>query len=419
MSTILALQTAEWRAGVRRRRTESRESRHMYQRISSRMQMLRRKLRDQRGAVLVVVAAGMLALTSVVALSIDVGLMTTARVEAQRAADAAALAGAGAFVGSPGNEALARELATEFAARNKVRSESVSVLEDDIVVDTDALTVQVFVYRNRERGNAIQTFFARVFGVRSVNIAASATAEAAPAGGINCLLPVAVPDRWLEAGGPGNDPDDFNPEDGDVYIPWAQPGTDPPVFNDAFTGYAQADLGQQIALKTNQANGGLNPSWYYPWRPPGQAGASDYRTNVSSCVDPSIAYYVGMEVDSEPGNMAGPTMQGFKDLIDQDPTARWNANMKCVVDDGLQGSMDPSKCRNSPRIRPVPLFDPTEEPDPGSKPFKFTNFAGIFVDEVVGKTVYGRWLGYTGFRPASPDEDTTAGPLFKVIRLID
>jgi hypothetical protein len=37
--------------------------------------------------VLVVVASSMLALTSVVALSIDVGLMTTARVEAQRAAE--------------------------------------------------------------------------------------------------------------------------------------------------------------------------------------------------------------------------------------------------------------------------------------------------------------------------------------------
>jgi len=391
----------------------------MYQRISSRLQMLRHRLRDQRGAVLVVIAAGMLALTSVVALSVDVGLMTTARVEAQRAADAAALAGAGAFVGSPGNEALARQLATQFAAQNKVRSESVSVLDDDILVDRDALTVQVFVYRNRERGDAIQTFFARAFGVREVNIAASATAEAAPAGGINCLLPVAVPDRWREAGGPGNDPGSYNPEFGDVYIPWAQPGTDPPVFNDEFTGYAQSDLGARIALKSNQGGGGLNPSWYYPWRPPGQSGANDYETNVASCVDPTVAYYVGIQVDTEPGNMVGPTMNGFKDLIDQDPTARWNANMKCVVDDGYQASLEPSHCRNSPRIRPLPLFDPTEAPDPGNKPFEFTNFAGIFVDEIAENTVYGRWLGYTGIKPASPDDVTTAGPLFKVIRLID
>ncbi len=164
---------------------------------------LHEKIRGQRGSVLVIVASGMLALTSVVALAIDVGLMTTARLEAQRAADAAALAGAGAFIASPGNGALARVLATEYAARNDVRFESVTLLEDDIAIDTDALTVEVTVYRNRGRGNAIPTFFARVFGVQDVNIAATATAEATPAGGINCLLPVAVPDRWFEAGGSG------------------------------------------------------------------------------------------------------------------------------------------------------------------------------------------------------------------------
>ena len=381
--------------------------------------VLRRRVREQRGAVLIVVAGAMLALTSVVALAIDVGLLTTARTEAQRAADSAALAGAGAFVVSPGNDRLARALAAEFAAQNHVRWQPVTVLEDDIIIDTDALTVTVYVYRTRERGDAIPTFFARVFGINEVNIAAMATAEAAPAGGINCLLPVAVPDRWYEAGGPGNDPDDYNPEDGDYYIPWVEPGSEPAVYNEGFTGYAEKDLGVQIALKSNTPNGGLNPSWYYPWRPPGQSGADDFRTNIYSCVDPSILFYVGIDVETEPGNMSGPTMKGFGDLIDRDPTARWNSTLKCVVSDGYQATTDGSKCRHSPRIRPVPLFNPTEAPDPGMKPFEFTNFAGIFVEEIQGKTVYGRWLGYTGINPASPDEATTAGPLFKVLRLIE
>lgn len=391
----------------------------MIKNIPTRLRTLILRVREQRGAVLVVVAGGMLALTSVVALSVDVGLMTTARVEAQRAADAAALAGAGAFVRSPGNNGLARLLATEYAARNSVRHLSVSLLEDDIVIDTDALTVTVYVYRNRERGTAVPTFFARVFGIDEVNIGAKATAEAAPAGGINCLLPVAIPDRWYEAGGSGNDPNDLNPEYGDFYTPWVEPGSDPAVYNEAFTGYAERDLGMQIALKSNTASGGLNPSWYYPWRPPGQSGADDFRTNVNSCVDPSILFFVGIDVETEPGNMSGPTMQGFGDLIDKDPTARWNSAMDCVVSDGYQASTDAAMCRASPRIRPVPLFDPTEEPDLGAKPFTFTNFAGIFVEEIEGNTVYGRWLGYTGIKPASPDEDTTAGPLFKVIRLIE
>jgi hypothetical protein len=188
--------------------------------IRSPLRILTHKLREQSGTALVVVAGGMLAFTSVVALAIDVGLLTTARNEAQRAADAAALAGAGAFIGSPGNGDLARFLAEDFAARNDVRRQTVELEASDIVIDTDALTVTVSVFRNRERGTAIQTFFARVFGIDEVNISARATAEAAPAGGINCLLPVAVPDRWREGEAAGNDPNDFSLEDGDIYIPW-------------------------------------------------------------------------------------------------------------------------------------------------------------------------------------------------------
>ena len=375
-------------------------------------------LRDQRGTVLVAVAGGMLALLSVVSLAIDVGALTSARTQAQRAADAAALAGAGGFVQSPGNDLLARALATEYGTRNKVQGEAVNLLESDIEIDKDLLTVKVTVFRTADRDNAIPTFFARVFGVDEVDVAATATAEAAPAGGINCLLPVAVPDRWFEAPTAGNDPDDYNPEDGDNYIPWVDPESDPPRFNDPYTGYSEYDLGEQITLKSNNGGGDMNPSWYYPWRPPNQGGADDYRTNINSCVDPTIMYGVGMVVDTEPGNMAGPTMQGFKDLIDQDLTARWNTTMKCVVSAGHEGSNNAEHCRHSPRIRPVPLFDPRDEPDPGNKPFRFTNFAGIFVEDIQGKNVVARWIGYTGVRPADPGE-TSAGPLFKVVRLID
>lgn len=374
--------------------------------------------RNERGATLLAAAGGILALTSVAALALDVGMMSVARSEAQRVADLSALAGAGAFIQSPGNEVLARALATEFAARNTVRHSWTAVLEDDVLIDANLSRVTVYVNRTAERGNPVGTFFARVFGVNNVDISAMATAEATNAGGINCLLPVAVPDRWREAGGAGNDPNDYNPEYEDEYIPWMEPGTDPVVYNEVFTGYSEDDLGEVIALKSNNGSGGMNPSWYYPWRPFEQAGAEDYRTNIWSCVDPSQVFGVGVVVDTEPGNMAGPTMQGFQDLIERDPSASWNRNLGCVVDEGLESTADARHCRSSPRIRPVPLFDPREEPDPGNKPFRFTNFAGLFVEEIQGKTVYARWMGYTAVRPASPGE-TSAGPLFKVLRLVE
>ena len=53
---------------------------------------------DQRGSVMVVVAMSMTALLAMLALGIDLGALFNARSEAQRAADAAALAGASALL---------------------------------------------------------------------------------------------------------------------------------------------------------------------------------------------------------------------------------------------------------------------------------------------------------------------------------
>lgn len=381
------------------------------------LKSLQRRWEDQRGAAMVLVAGSMIALISAVALAVDVGMLNVARTEAQQVADGAALAGAGALILSPDNVDFATAEAIKFSSKNDIQGARAVVRPEDITVDTDLDQVTVLVLRTQERGNPVGTFFARIFGVNTVNITASATAEASPAAGINCLLPLAIPDRWFEAGGPGNDPDDFNPEAGDTYVPWMDTSTDPASFNDSYTGYSTADIGRQIILKSNSANGGLNPSWYYPWRPPGQAGGSDYRTNINSCVDPTITFSVGMEVDAEPGNMVGPTKQGFQDLIGLDPHAVWNSNMRCVTDAVDILSSAGSACRSSWRIRPVPMFDPTESPLNGAHPFKFTNFAGIFIEGIQGNDVMARWIGYTALKPASPDQ-TTAGPQFKVLRLV-
>jgi len=384
-------------------------------RLSSRF---RRATSDQKGIALFVAAGSMLALTSVCALAIDVGMLMTARTEAQRVADVAALAGAGALIESPNNTRLATYNAVQFGNQNSIGGQAANVLDTDVTVDLTNRQVTVNALRTAARGNPMGTFFARMFGVQTVDIGATATAEASNAGGITCLLPLALPDRWIEAGGAGNDPDDYNPESGDIYVPWAEPDTDPVRFNDDYTGYSEIDIGTQFTMKSNTANGDLNPSWYYPWRPPGQSGADDYRTNVAGCVDPSISYSVGQQVETEPGNMSGPTMQGFRDLIDQDPDAVWNDVMDCIVDRGLELSTNVGYCRKSERVRPIPMFDPREEIDAGTKPFTFTNFAGVFVEDIQGQNVIARWIGYTGVDPASYGSDGNAGPLFKVLRLV-
>ncbi len=376
---------------------------------------LRWRWADQRGAAMMIAAGSMVALVSAIALAVDVGMLTVARTESQQVADGAALAGAGALILSPDNIAFATAEAINFSSRNDIRGSTAVVLPQDVTVDVNLDRVTVRVVRTQARGNPVGTFFARIFGVNAVNLVTDATAQASPAGGINCPLPIALPDRWLE--GPGSDPRSFEPQDGDSYVPWMNTSTDPVTYNDNYTGYSSADVGTQITLKSNTANGDMQPFWYYPWRPPNQAGADDYRTNVRSCVDPTAEYSVNQSVAVEPGNMAGPTMQGFRDLMDLDPHATWNSQMNCITDASEALSTNASYCRSSPRVRPIPLFDPRYGPETAAETFKFTNFAGIFVEEIKGKDVIARWIGYTALRPAAPG--TTSTTPFKVLQLVE
>lgn len=381
------------------------------------IRVFRRLVSNERGALLVMAAASMVAIISMAALAIDVGMLYSARTEAQRVADLSALAGAGSLLQSPNEPNGARAIAIDYASRNLIMHDSAVVQTGDVVIDLNAQTVTVTVHRTRARGAGVSTLFAQVFGVNEVDVVASATAQVWQTTDINCPLPVAMPDRWNEAGGPGNDALDFNPELGDSYVPWAVPGTDPIQTNSNFTGYSSQDVGTQVKIKSNGAGGDMNPSWYYPWRPPGQAGGSDYRENIRGCTDPTINYQVGQVVDAEPGSMSGPTMQGFKDLIDQDPDARWNNHLNCVTDATNAYSSDAATCRGSPRTRTMPMFNPSDQPEPGSKPFEFSNFVGVFVERIEGNSVYVRWAGFRGVTPTAPASPGSS-PVFKVIRLI-
>lgn len=362
---------------------------------------LRRLRRDDRGSVLAFTALTLLGLMGLLALAVDLGLLYEARGGAQRTADAAALAGAAALVdlgNDPGVEERVYEYAQPYVEQNPVRGELASVERGDVDVDLDEWNVTVTVHRTSERDNPVETLFGGIIGFEDVDVTATATAEAAEAGGVNCLLPLAIPDRWDDE----NDDGLYDPDD-DTYIPWPESG---------WTGYSTEDIGTDIVIKPFDPNSDrMNSSWWYPWRPEGQQGAADYRENIERCVDPDRIYEFGEMVDTEPGNMAGPTRQGFRNLIDQDPDAYWDPELECVSRDG-------NECvDSSPRIRPAPMFDPREAPDPGSQPFTFRNFASVFVREVDGGDVRAVFMGFSGIGQADPSGSTT-GPAVRFTRLI-
>jgi len=156
------------------------------------------------------VAFGMVAVISAAALAIDVGRLVTARGESQRAAEAAALAGAGWLLQNPADAAGALAQAKEYGWLNTVRGDSVIVLDEDVDVILDSSKVRVRVHNSSVRNSAIPTFFARVFGVRTVDIRTKAAAWAAPVTGVDetradtkCLLPIALQDQWIDANGNG------------------------------------------------------------------------------------------------------------------------------------------------------------------------------------------------------------------------
>lgn len=142
------------------------------------------RLRTDCGQAAVLTVIFLAALLGAMALVLDVGSWFREQRSSQSAADAAALAAAQEL---PGNTSSARALASQYLTKNPggnqpstAPSESVSVAFSSASMVDDTVTVEV------KRGAA--GVFAKVFGIKSVNVTARATARAV---GIDAALGVA------------------------------------------------------------------------------------------------------------------------------------------------------------------------------------------------------------------------------------
>jgi hypothetical protein len=372
-----------------------------------------KRIAEERGAVLYLVALLMTVFLGIAAMAIDFGIWFVARSEAQRAAEAGAHAGAGVLMLASGDEAGAREEAERFAELNFVRGVTPDVFPDeDIDVIVDSQKVRVRVQRSTARSNPLGTLFARVMGIETVDIGAAAAAQAWPGVAAECILPFAVPDRWDEWDEtiPGFRPSEI----GDVFdagVDFYDPGP-------GGTGYEWQVIGQIIQLTTADPHETPMPGWYYAIALPGLRGASDYRAAIRDCWVPSGDHQLGDEVDKEPGNMVGPTRQGFRDIF-TDPNElnqTWSDELGWPVHaDGTPVSVD------SRRIRPIVMFDPTlwEDIGMGRSPVPITNLAGVWLESWDGNNnVTARWLNYTAVTPAENWEDAS-GSLLRMLRIVE
>ena len=374
---------------------------------------------DQRGMSLVFVCVSFMSLMAATTIAIDVGMFMTARNQAQNSADAGALAGAVALVQNSyinrSSTGPAVQSAILTAKQNTVAGEAVDVDPGDVtfpVGPTGANNrVKVQVYRTQERENPITTLLGQFFGVNTVDITASATAEASPADAATCIKPFTIPDRWIEK---HTAPWDSENDDFEMFnnkgVKLANPDVYIPLGEDDYTGYnAERDRGMVLRLKSDNSTK-VAPSFYNPWAINGSSGAEDYATNIAECNTAVIP--IGALMAAEPGNMTGPTVQGSTDLINKDPNARWDEGCDCV-----QGS----KFAKSPRIAIIPVYDPVyyaEGKATGKNAsLKIANYLGFFLERMDGNEVIGR------ITPAGGVLSGGAGPapenaFLSVIRLV-
>src|SRR5215469_13139677 len=139
----------------------------------------------QRGQTLLLVAISMVSFLAIAALAVDLVSLYAARGEIQRAADAAALAGAKAFVDSgvttnptlqPIAQTMAQAYASAAAAENPV---SGAAAEFSTPVNFDFTTYpgnpRIYVTLAR---TGLPLFFARIWGGQFASVSATAVAEA-------------------------------------------------------------------------------------------------------------------------------------------------------------------------------------------------------------------------------------------------
>lgn len=227
---------------------------------------LRKIYEDQRGAVAAMIAVGLTAMVGMVSLSVDLGVVYTAKAELQAASDAAALAAAndmiqinsdGSGTATPGE---ARETARSTALANAALGQNLTMRDEDFTVGfwdsaagdfdpsrtgfssdpADLTAVKVTLRRDSLANSPVSTFFAGILGINTVDVRASSVAYIGFAGSVEedtVDLPIVIRDDAISP--PGSGPNcggtlEFHSEPNEVaewtsFFRW--PANDPTVDN--------------------------------------------------------------------------------------------------------------------------------------------------------------------------------------------
>jgi hypothetical protein len=251
----------------------------------------------------------------------------------------------------------------------------------------------------------------------------------------SCIKPWSIADRWDDSGRPGWpqwakngqwDSEKFVDlngdglwEPGELYLDGVdaygkKPGGLDGQYTSEFyhpiqTGYlVSKDLGLELTLKAGTPSGTSVASQYYaidlPSEDNSDTGADRYRNNIANCNHLQVS--LGDRLWTENGNMTGPTVQGMRDLIAQDPSAYWDDACKCVK--SQYGS-------KSPRVVYLPLHDPRIPLEQGKQTIQIAKIVGFFLEAIRGDgTVVGRLMKVQAPGQQCPPGQTSGGFVFNL-----
>lgn len=294
-------------------------------------------IKDEKGTVMALVACAMVALVGFTSLVTDAGLLYLNKVKLANAIDSAVLAGVQEL---PGDPESALNAANSYATMNgAVEGEAAFEIADDNSSITGVGQRQV------------ELVLARIMGMEKSDVNARARASIAPVTAVRGAAPFGV-------------------------------------IEDSF------EFGEEIVLKEG-AGDGQHKGWFGALRLGGN-GASVYRDNIKNGYAGEIN--VDDVIETESGNMSGPTGDGVNYRIDQ-----CHHVPECTFD---------SFNKDCSRILLVPIVV-VNEINPGGhvKSVKVVGFGAFFVDGHVGSgqdnEVKGSFIRYV-----IPDKNSSQGTDF-------
>jgi hypothetical protein len=384
---------------------------------------------EDRGAVLIHVSVALLVLTAFSAFVIDYGVFWVSRGQAQNAADAGGMAGAVSLAfdnyGDRTNGGPAKQAALAVASANPIWLEPPTIdVGTDITFPTDAALCPMASGGDDPRSYGFQapcirvdvrqelpTFFAKLIGVNSQQVRATAMARFTSANGTDCLAPLAIPDKWTEVNQP---------------FPWQSP-TGLARFNK----YTAAGVPLPAAARdsyvapTPTVPGGFQFTVAAPAGGPGfqmtlteaptpraaigrgQFIAVDmprvdttppnlFQASLESCNGTPVG--IGQPITPLPGSNISQAVSGANARIAQDPAASWHPGLNLIQNSCA--SSTPACAAFSPRLIALPVFDinryeDTRWPDL-TLDLRIVNVVGFFIENTTTTSIVGRVSFYPG-----------------------